>query len=167
MAGVSVKSNRNFLTRLSASALCLLTTTSMAQMPLVLQEPITPTAADWERAKPVLEAALECRARLPHSDAVRAVLGTTNDRLAGRFTLPAMLEPFGLPTQLIWISAGPGSKEHYTALLPATALSVVVRAARLRKIPGAGRYGRATLGGYLTAESFTPETVVLTCRWSS
>lgn len=167
MAGLIVKSNRYLPMLLSASALCLLTTVTMAQMPLVLQEPITPTAADWQRAKPALETALECRARLLHTNAVRTVLRATNDRLAGQLALPITLKPFGLSTQLIWISAGPGSKEHYTALLPATTLSVVVRAARLRKIPGTERYGRATLGGYLEAEGVTPKTVVLTCQWSS
>lgn len=164
--GAQPNAERHTALRLiGASLLFVMATTAVAQMPLVLQDPPIPTAEDWRHARPVLEAALECRAKLPRAGAVKAVLGVTNDLLSGHFLLPGVLKPFGLRTRQIWITEGAREQESYIALFSETTLSAVVQAARLRQLPNTQRYGRRTVGGYLEAESVAPGTVALTCRW--
>jgi hypothetical protein len=147
-----------------------LTAMAQAQMPAPLMGKGSGTnpagvATDrvaWQQAKPSVVAALECRSKLPHSDAVKAEFHLTNDSLDGiTLTLPEPVTVFGYKVIQFDVFESADEGTSYTVTLPGVSLIDVARHAHLRK--EGERYVCVTKIGHLEA-TVQSGGVVLSCN---
>lgn len=118
--------NKSFLRCLIAVAIAAPCAVANAQAPAV------PVDADTlAKAMPFLQAAVECKAPLPHNAAVAAVLAAAKANsgdIAGTFSI------FGLKASKIGIFIGEqGEGESYSAIFDTATLTQVAKAAKLNK----------------------------------
>lgn len=148
---------------LIAVALQLAFGLAWAEMPAALIDANAPAASDWARAAPLLRTAIECRASLPPSIQVRAVLRLTNSRLGGYHTFPEPLTVFdSLQVSAMTIVEGTeGDGSSYAVQPEGVTMAEVIQAARLRK--SGAHYIRRVEEGLLMASTPQPGVVRLVC----
>lgn len=132
-------------------------------MPLTLRDANASTADDWIKAAPLLRAAIECKAALTATPAVRAVFQATNDALDGDHALPEALTVFGsLKTMGVSIFLGGEDEGSSYAVKPeGVTLAQVVKAANLKK--DGPRYIRKVRDGIIEASEPRPGEVQIAC----
>lgn len=137
-------------------------TVATAQMSPAVRDANAATPVDWQKASPALQAAIECRAPLAHTAAVRSVLRATNDQITGDYTLPAALQVFGLKAKRLQVFESMDDGTSYAVLLEGAKLTDVARAARLRR--DGPRYTRTTgVSARIEATELQPGYVELAC----
>lgn len=136
----------------------VLTAMAQAQMPVPSMgagggsNPAGVAAAktNWQQAKPSVLTALECRSKLPHSDAVKAAFHLTNDSLDGiTLTLPEPVMVFGYQVTQFDVFESVDEGTSYTMMLSGVSLTDVTRHVHLRN--DGGRFYRVTNVGHLEA----------------
>jgi hypothetical protein len=135
-----------------------------------------PSPADWAKARPVLQAAIECRAPLKMTPAVKASLHPTgNDMGVAIYDLGQPLTVFGrIKVGRISVIeadgsyAEPGSVMVYFDPNSNITASGLAKAARLPYDKAGNRYVRQVKGGgLLEVSEARPGEVALSCSWGA
>jgi hypothetical protein len=117
---------------------------------------------DWNRLKAPLRDAIECKAPLKATPAVRKALHV-KDSLTGDYKLPEPLTVYGTlkVTALSIFDEGDGVVS-YTVKPAGLTLAEIGKAGRLKKEKG-GRYFRAIKGGHVEASEGVKGEPVISC----
>jgi hypothetical protein len=149
--------NKNALRYAAAGCLIVLASGSAAARP-------QPAAAQWTKAKPILEAALSCT-RLDNFKVAEKALegaGWNSSQGVEPVTLPVQLKPFGLPTQKVAVVRD-GFEHIFRSYLPGVTIEQAAKAANLKLGKDGHQYVRATKLGVLSTDTEEGVTT-LTCR---
>lgn len=144
---------------LFAAAMTSLLATAQAQTPAASPQAL----ADFEKAAPHLVAALECRKKLVHTDAVKVFIKDPNS--FDDVVLPAPLTVFGLKTTTITVTeddqnGGGGYSAKFAGLSQKDA-------AKAAKVKGSGFKRNVKGGGMIEVGAPTPGSAYIACLYGA